>query len=61
MCQYACFPAPKTTRSWTFVLFLNSIVDASAVRKAVISSALTRARGEPVLSSRVREPFGLVL
>ena len=61
MCQYACFPAPKTTTSCTFARFLKSIVLASAVRKAVISSALIRARGEPDLSKRVRLPFGVVL
>lgn len=42
MCQYACLPAPKTVRSCTECLFLRSIVDASAVRKAVTSSALIK-------------------
>jgi hypothetical protein len=41
--------------------FLSSIFEARAVRKAVISSALIRARGEPVLSRSVSDPLGEVL
>jgi hypothetical protein len=40
---------------------LKSIVLASAVRKAVSSSAFMRARGVPSRSRRVSEPFGVVL
>ena len=54
-------PAPNTITSWTLCRFLNSMVLASAVRKAVISSALTSARGEPSLSSSCNVPFGIVL
>ena len=54
-------PAPKTTTSCTLCRFLNNIVLASAVRKAVISSALMSARGPPALSSSCSVPFGVVL
>lgn len=54
-------PAPKTTTSCTLCRFLNSIVLASAVRKAVISSALMRARGAASLSNSCNVPFGVVL
>jgi hypothetical protein len=40
---------------------LKSRVDASAVRKAVISAALMNARGPPCLSSSVKDPLGDVL
>jgi hypothetical protein len=36
------------------------MVEASAVRNAVSSSAFTMPRGLPVLSSRVTDPFGAV-
>ena len=61
MCQKACLPAPKTTTSCTFARFLKSMVLASAVRKAVISSAFMRARGPPERSSSARRPLGVVL
>ena len=57
MCQYACFPAPKTVTSWTFARFLKSIVLARAVRKAVISEEFSMARGFPERSKRVRLVF----
>lgn len=53
-------PAPKMTMSWTLVRFLNNIVLARAVRNAVSSSALTRARGVPSRSNNVSEPLGEV-
>lgn len=56
MCQYACFPAPKTVTSWTECRFLSSMVDARAVRKAVTSSALMRPVVLPRLSSSVKDP-----
>jgi hypothetical protein len=40
--------------------FLKSIVDARAVRNAVISSALIKARGVPALSRMARRPRGAV-
>lgn len=61
MCQYACFPAPKTVTSCTDCRFLMSIVLASAVRKAVNSSALMSAVGAPELSKSVKDPLGVVL
>lgn len=54
-------PAPKTTRVETCSRRLRSIVAAKAVRNAVSSSALRRARGEPEWSRSVREPRGAVL
>lgn len=60
MCQYACLPAPKTVTSWTDLRFLNSAVDAKAVRNAVSSSALITPRGFPTASKRLREPRGVV-
>ena len=61
MCQYACLPAPKTAMECTFERLQKSAEAASAVRKAVSSSAFMKARGVPRLSSRVREPWGVVL
>lgn len=61
MCQKACFPAPKTVRVWTCVRRCRMMEAASAVRKAVSSSALMRPMGEPALSRRVRDPRGVVL
>lgn len=61
ICQYACFPAPKTVIEWTFDLLWNIIVDANAVRKAVSSSAFMKPRGIPTLSRIVRQPRGVVL
>ena len=61
ICQYACFPAPKTVIVWTVSRFWNMIVDANAVRKAVNSSAFTTPVGLPVESSIVSVPRGVVL
>jgi hypothetical protein len=49
------------TTSCTLDRLLKSRVDASAVRKAVISAALMKARGPPCLSSSVKDPLGDVL
>ena len=60
MCRYAGFPDPKTVTSCTECLFLNNIVLARAVRKAVISAVFNSARGFPERSKRVRLPFAVV-
>ena len=57
MCQYACLPAPNTVISCTDCRFFSSMVDASAVRKAVTSSALMRPVVLPRLSNSVSEPL----
>ena len=43
MCHFACRPAPKTVIEWTLERRLKMMVDASAVRKAVNSSASRKA------------------
>jgi hypothetical protein len=48
------------TTSWTFLRFLNSIVLAKAVLKAVISAAFINPRGVPLRLRRVKLPLGLV-
>ena len=56
MCQYACLPAPKTVTSCTDWRVFSNIVEQSAVRNAVISSALSRPVVFPMVSSKVSEP-----
>jgi hypothetical protein len=59
MCQYACLPAPKTVSVLRWVRRHNSKVEASAVRNAVISSALRKPVGAPEGDMMVSDPFGV--
>ena len=43
MCHFACKPAPNTVMEWTLERMLKIMVAASAVRKAVSSSASRKA------------------
>lgn len=58
-CAYACFPVPNTTISLGLWRLTMRREDASAVRKAVSSSAFTKPVGRPSLSINVREPRGV--
>lgn len=60
MCQYACFPAPKTVMFFKWVRRARSREDARAVRKAVTSSALRKPTGFPLLAMIVRAPCGVL-
>lgn len=56
---YACFPVPKTTISLGLCRRTIRREDASAVLKAVSSSAFMKPVGRPSLSINVREPRGV--
>ena len=59
ICQYACFPAPKTVRVLRFDLRTRRREEAKAVRNAVISSASTKPIGRPVLVMMASVPRGV--
>ena len=58
MCQYACRPAPKTTRDLKLWRRVNRREEERAVRKAVSSSALRKPVGTPVGDMMAITPWG---